>query len=186
MTTTSDAELLRASTRDSGAFRELYDRHSRRVFGFHLRRTRSTDAAHDLTAETFAQAWFSRSRFRDQAGGSARPWLLAIASHTLSASVRKRALEQTACQRLGVRERLDRPAADVRPEESWLDDTVDDALADLPGGQRDAILLHVVDDLAYADVGRVLGTTPEAARVRVHRGLETLRQRLHDRREERS
>jgi RNA polymerase sigma-70 factor (ECF subfamily) len=186
MTTTSDAELLQASKRDAAAFREVYDRHSRRIFGFHLRRTGNTDAAHDLTAETFAQAWFSRSRFRDQAGGSAGPWLAAIARHVLSASVRKKALEQTACERLGVRERLDRPQVDVRPDETWLDDTVDDALADLPDGQRDAILLHVVDDLAYADVGRVLGTTPEAARVRVHRGLETLRQRLHDRREERS
>jgi DNA-directed RNA polymerase specialized sigma24 family protein len=28
------------------------------------------DAAHDLTAETFAQAWLARTRFRDRATGS--------------------------------------------------------------------------------------------------------------------
>jgi DNA-directed RNA polymerase specialized sigma24 family protein len=36
----------------------------------------------------------------------------------------------------------------------------------------------VVDDLPYADVAAALGTTPAAARVRVHRGLSALRARL--------
>jgi len=54
--TRTDAELLTAARDDPAAFRELYDRYVQRVHGFHLRRTRDHDAAHDLTAETFAQA----------------------------------------------------------------------------------------------------------------------------------
>jgi len=69
--TRTDAELLTAARDDPAAFRELYDRYVQRVHGFHLRRTRDHDAAHDLTAETFAQAWIARARFRDLAGGSA-------------------------------------------------------------------------------------------------------------------
>jgi RNA polymerase sigma-70 factor (ECF subfamily) len=61
----SDAELLRAARSDPAAFRELYERHAVQIHGLHLRRTRDADAAHDLTAETFAQAWLSRRRFRD-------------------------------------------------------------------------------------------------------------------------
>jgi RNA polymerase sigma-70 factor (ECF subfamily) len=61
----SDAELLRAARSDPAAFRELYERHAVQIHRFHLRRTRDADAAHDLTAETFAQAWLSRRRFRD-------------------------------------------------------------------------------------------------------------------------
>jgi RNA polymerase sigma factor (sigma-70 family) len=175
MTPPTDAELLAAARTDPTAFRSLYDRYAARVLRYHERRTADADAAHDLTAETFAQAWLSRTRFRDQAGGSAAPWLFAIARHVLLASVRKHALEQSACRRLG----LELSGAAAEPDERWLDG-LDEALAALPDGQRDAIRLRVEDDLAYDRVAESLGTTPQAARVRVHRGLAALRNRLSD------
>jgi RNA polymerase sigma-70 factor (ECF subfamily) len=173
MTTPTDAELLASARTDAGAFRALYDRYAARVLRYHERRTQDTEAAHDLTAETFAQAWLARTRFRDEAGGSAGPWLFAIARHVLLASVRKRALEQSAARRLG----LELSGRAAEPTEAWLDG-LDEALAELPEGQREAIRLRVVDDLAYEQVAASLGTTPAAARVRVHRGLASLRNRL--------
>jgi RNA polymerase sigma-70 factor, ECF subfamily len=174
---TSDAHLISAASTDSGAFRELYDRYAERVYRFHLARTRNADAAHDLTAETFAQAWLGRTRFEDVAGGSAGPWLFGIARNVLSASVRRGRLERCACTRLGILERLDRERAAVEPEESWLDG-LDEALAELPETQLDALRLRFVDDLPYDELADALGTTSQAARVRVHRGLQTLRIRL--------
>jgi RNA polymerase sigma-70 factor, ECF subfamily len=171
----TDADLLAAARTDPAAFRALYDRYAARVLRYHERRTDDPDAAHDLTAETFAQAWLARARFRDEAGGSAGPWLFAIARHVLLASVRRRALEQRACRRLG----LELSGTATEPEERWLDG-LDEALAELPETQREAIRLRVEDDLAYDDVAASLGTTPEAARVRVHRGLAALRNRLSD------
>jgi RNA polymerase sigma-70 factor (ECF subfamily) len=175
---TTDAELIRAARSDSGAFRELYDRYAERVYRFHLGRSRNAEAAHDLTAETFARAWFARTRFSDEAGGSAGPWLFGIARHVLSASVRRRRLERTACERLGVSERLDREPAPAEPDDTWLEG-LDDALGELPETQLDAIRLRFADDLAYDELADVLGTTPAAARVRVHRGLSALRLRLN-------
>jgi RNA polymerase sigma factor (sigma-70 family) len=171
----TDADLLAAARTDPAAFRALYDRYAARVLRYHERRTHDADAAHDLTAETFAQAWLARERFRDKAGGSAGPWLFAIARHVLLASVRRRALEQSACRRLG----LELSGTTTEPEERWLDG-LDEALAELPETQREAIRLRVEDDLGYDDVAASLGTTPEAARVRVHRGLAALRNRLSD------
>jgi RNA polymerase sigma factor (sigma-70 family) len=170
---TSDAQLLARARTDPGAFRELYERYAARIHWFHVRRSRDEDAAYDLAAETFAQAWLARKRFRDEADGSAAPWLFAIARNVVRASVRKRALERSACERLG----LQVGEASAAPDDSWLDG-LDDMLADLPVSQRDAIRLRVFDDLAYDQVATALGTTPEAARVRVHRGLSALRARL--------
>jgi RNA polymerase sigma-70 factor, ECF subfamily len=175
--TKSDAKLMREAGTSAGAFRELYERYAHGVYGFHLRRTRDPEAAHDLTAETFAQAWLARGRFRDEAGGSAGPWLYAIARHLLLRSVERRALERAACERLGVFERLEREPAQAEPAEGWLDG-LDEALSGLPEGQREAILLRVVADLDYAGVADALGTTPRAARVRVSRGLAALRDRI--------
>jgi len=156
----TDAELIRAARTDAGAFRELYDRYSDEVHGYHLRRTRDPHAAHDLTAETFAQAWLARRRFRDRAGGSAGPWLYGIARNLLAQSVRRRRIELKACERIGLLERLD------------------EAMAELPPGERSAVELRVVDGLPYDAVAAGLATSEGAARVRVARGLGRLRQRL--------
>src|SRR6478672_3721721 len=173
----SDAELLQAARNDPAAFRELYDRHAEGIFGFALRRTSDPHAAHDITAETFAQAWFSRGRFRDLAGGQAGPWLFGIARNVVAQSVRRRRIELAACAKLGLLERLDEPRATVQPDEGWLED-LDERLATLPRGERDAVELRVVHELTYDEVARGLATTPGAARVRVARGLGRLRERL--------
>ena len=73
---------------------------------------------------------------------------------------------------------LDRPAS-PEPAEARLDG-LEEALAELPEGQRAAIRLRIEDDLAYDRVAESHGTTPQAARVRVHRGLAALRNRLSD------
>jgi RNA polymerase sigma factor (sigma-70 family) len=173
----TDAQLIRAARTDAGAFRELYDRYADQVYGYHLRRTRDPHAAHDLTAETFAQAWLARRRFRDRAGGSAGPWLFGIARNLLAQSVRRRRIELKACERIGLLERLDEPRATSEPDEVWLDG-LDEAMAELPASERAAVELRVVDGLPYDAVAADLSTSEGAARVRVARGLGRLRQRL--------
>ena len=175
--TASDADLLRDSRRNSAAFRILYDRHAARIHAFHRRRTGEDTAALELTAETFAQAWLSRDRYTDHGEGTIAPWLFGIARHVVAASVRRRTMDRVARDRLHLD--LHPVAADVHP--SWLDDLDADltaALADLPDGQRRAIELRVIADQAYEDVARDLDCTPQAARVRVHRGLTAIRRRL--------
>ncbi len=170
----NDAKLLAAADTDKAAFRVLYERYADRVHRYHLRRSRDQDAAADLTAETFAQAWCARGSFRDEAEGSAGPWLFAIARNVLLQSVRRMQLEDTARSTLGVRE----GGAVVTPDESWLDG-VDELLDELPPAQREAIRLRFVDDLAFQGVADRLQISPEGARMRVHRGLASLR-RNHD------
>ena len=170
----TDAALLLAARTDPGAFRELYERYAEQLLAFHLRRTADGDAAYDLTAETFAQAWLARARFRDEAGGSAGPWLYGIARNVLLMSVRRRRMERSACERLGL---LTGASHAAIPDEHWLDG-LDEALAELPEGQRHAVALRFAGDLDYDGVADALGTSPQAARVRVHRALSTLRQRL--------
>src|SRR5579862_9287337 len=175
----SDASLLAAAREDPDAFGELYERYAQAVHGYFVRRTGSRATALDLTAETFAQAWIVRARFRDEAGGSAAPWIYGIARNVLLMSIRRGALEQRATERLGLRERLDRPqgAEDAVPESRWAEGA-DELLDTLPAQQREAVRLRVLEDLEYSEIARALGTTPAAARVRVHRGLTALKRHL--------
>ena len=67
----SDEQLLTASATDPEAFVALYDRHAKRILAFFVRQTFEAQVAADLTAETFAQAFASRGRFRNPGPGSA-------------------------------------------------------------------------------------------------------------------
>src|SRR5215216_4290052 len=96
----TDAQLIDAASTDAAAFGALYRRHAGSVHAWFARR--AGWAASDLTAETFAQAWLSRRRFRDQRGGSALPWLLGIARNVLRDSARRGRIETRARAKLGL------------------------------------------------------------------------------------
>jgi DNA-directed RNA polymerase specialized sigma24 family protein len=175
---TTDAELLRSARRDLDAFAALYDRYSRRLFGYFTRRTASEDTAVELTAETFSRAWVMRERFEDRHEGSAAPWLFGIARNVLLMSVRRGAVERLTAERLGVLERLDLDGGVApAPEPGWTDGA-DELLDSLPLSQQEALRLRIFDEMSYDEVADALGTTRSAARVRVHRGLAALRERL--------
>jgi RNA polymerase sigma factor (sigma-70 family) len=173
----TDAQLLAAARTDAGAFRKLYDRYAERIHAFHARRTPDRELALDLTAETFAQAWLARRRFEDQANGSAAPWLYAIARNVLVTSVRRRRLEQSASERLGLLAELQRAPSIAELADDSLAG-LDEALGDLPPELQEAVRLRIVDELPYDEIARAAGTSTGAVRVRVHRALAALRARL--------
>lgn len=166
----SDADLLRAA--DARAFGELYGRHAEAVYEWFARRV--AWAAADLTAETFARAWLSRRRFRDDRDGSALPWLLGIGRNVLRESARQDRVETAARERLGL------PLALADDDYAAVDDRLSPrpslraALAELPPHERAALELRVVDELSYDDVARSLRIRPAAARLRVSRALRRL------------
>jgi RNA polymerase sigma-70 factor (ECF subfamily) len=175
--TLSDAALIQASGRDPDAFRELYDRYSPRLHRFFVRRGAGSDAAVDMTAETFAQAWASRARFRDLAGGSAGPWLFIIARRVLMSSVARGRVERSMLERLQVEWSESTESTDAR----WLDDLGGDmaaALAGLSVAGRRALELRVLGGFTYRAIGRELGCTTTAARIRVSRSLARLRTQI--------
>jgi len=178
---TTDAELLERSSHDPGAFRELYERYAERIHAFHRSRTRDPDAALDLTAETFAQAWENRRSFADQREGSCGPWLFGIARNLLLRSVRDGRLAREASRRLHLTVR----DAQVAPGPEWidgLDESIEVALAEaldgLPRAQYLAVTGRVLRDESYDGIARELDCSPGAARIRVSRGLAALRTAL--------
>jgi RNA polymerase sigma factor (sigma-70 family) len=168
----SDADLIQASGSDAAAFGALYERHALKVYAWCHRRL--DWAASDLTAETFAQAWLSRDRFRDEHQGSALPWLLGIARNVLRETIRRNRVETRARERLGL-------PLDLSPDEYGAVEerlspraTLAAALEQLPEHERDALELRVVDELSYDQVADRLAIRPAAARLRVSRALRRL------------
>lgn len=169
----SDADLIRAAASDAAAFGALYERHALGVYTWCHRHLEW--AASDLTAETFAQAWLSRGRFRDEHGGSAVPWLLGIARNVLRETVRHDRVDTRARVRLGLPLNLAVDEGYAAVEDRLSPRTSLAAAVDhLPEHEREALELRVVDELSYDQVAERLAIRPAAARLRVSRALRRL------------
>jgi RNA polymerase sigma factor (sigma-70 family) len=173
----SDSELLVVSATEPGAFGVLYRRHAEDVLRYFARRTLDPEAAAELTAETFAQAFASRRRFREQGRGGL-VWLYGIGRHLLSRYFRTGAVDARARRRLGVPERLISEEDYERIEELIDFEQVGRAIASafsvLSEEQRDALTLRVVEGRPYNEVAEHLSCSVETARARVSRGLRRL------------
>jgi RNA polymerase sigma-70 factor, ECF subfamily len=173
----SDTQLLLASRDDPVAFVELYRRHGEDLLRYFARRTLDPEAAAELTAETFAEAFASRRTYRDT-GVNGVAWLYGIARHELSRFFRSGRIDAAARRRIGL------PSQELPPEDyERIEDLVDltpikdaltEALDTLAEEQREALRLRVIDGLGYPEVAARLGCAEAAARQRVSRGLRRL------------
>jgi RNA polymerase sigma-70 factor (ECF subfamily) len=163
---------------DSEAFAELYAAHSQRIISFFARRTYDAQLSLDLTAETFAQAFSGRNRFRGSTDPEAQAWLFRIAERQLTKYWRRGHAERRAIRKLGVEvPALDDEAAARIIELAGLADlraALAEELLRLPEPTQRALQLRVVEERDYSDVARILGASEIAVRARVSRGLIAL------------
>jgi RNA polymerase sigma factor (sigma-70 family) len=171
------AALLR-SREVPAAFSDVYRSLSEPVLVYLTRRTYDPEVALELTAETFAQAFAQRARFRGSADAEAEGWVFAIARHLLARWFRRGGIERKAVARLGMRipplgddeyARIDE-LADL----SSLRTALADALAVVPDDQREAVRLRVIEEFSYAELAGRLKVSEQTARARVSRGLRGL------------
>jgi RNA polymerase sigma-70 factor (ECF subfamily) len=173
----ADSELLVLSREEPDAFGTLYERHAEGLLGYFARRTFDPEAAAELVAETFAEAFASRRRFRDRGVGAAG-WLYGIARHQLGRYFRHGAVDSRARRKLGLPER-EISAEDYERIEELVDfEQVGRAIAEafsvLSDEQREALTLRVVEGRPYREVAALLRCSEETARARVSRGLKRL------------
>jgi RNA polymerase sigma-70 factor (ECF subfamily) len=158
----ADAERERRSR-----FADLYREHYPFVLRFALRRLRALDAAQDATVATFAVVW---SRF-DEVPEVPRAWIYQIARSIVSLELRQRMRA----------ERSPGAAQASRPrlaEHDVEDDPVLRALSELQDEHREVLQLRAWEDLSGAEIGEVLGCSPNDVAVRLHEAQQRLRELL--------
>jgi RNA polymerase sigma-70 factor (ECF subfamily) len=170
----SDAEVIGRSLDDPHAFAALFDRHAGLVFRFLVRRV-GRDGAEELLGETFRIAFERRSSF-DTGYASARPWLYGIATNLLAKHRRTEARRLRATARLAVTRGeafADRVVAAVDADRLWP--RMADAIATLPDGERDALLLFVWEEMPYEEIAAALAIPVGTVRSRLNRARQRLR-----------
>jgi RNA polymerase sigma factor (sigma-70 family) len=173
----SDAAVIGASLDEPGRFGELFDRHATVVFRFLVRRV-GVDAAESLLGEVFRVGFEKRISY-DCERPNARPWLYGIATNLIAHHRRSEARRLHATARVLTRQRTaDDPAEAIadRLDAVELLPRVAEALARLPDGERDALLLYAWEELSYEEIATALDVPIGTVRSRINRARQSLRE----------
>jgi len=164
-------------------FQRFLDAHRETVWRFLVSSVGPTDAE-DCFQETFIAALRAYPRLR--ADSNLRAWVLTIA-HRKALDVHRRqargALPVAEIAAVadgtggrpegGTRtRRRSNPGAEAAKER---DETLWEAVHELPARQRSAILLRYIADLPHREIATTIGCSEEAARRSLHEGLSKLR-----------
>src|SRR5689334_18578059 len=168
----NDLDLLGEFIRDQSqdAFTALVQRHVDLVYCAALRQVRSPQLAEEVAQSVFAD--LARNAARLRCDTILPAWLYQVTRRTAINVVRGEARRQVREQIASERNAMNAETVDWARIEPLLDE----AMHALGKIDRTAILLRYFDNKSLREVGEALGATEDAARKRVSRALERLRE----------
>lgn len=175
--------MERASKGEAEAFGRLVAHYEGPLFAFMLRFVGHREAARDICQDAFLRAFRGLPGFR--VGAPFKPWLYRVAINAARSHHRRPARRETGMDDTpeptasvdgsGVRAP---PAADESLERRREQEAVQEALATLGEEDREVLVLRFVEDFSYEQMAEVLGIREASLRMRVHRGLQRLKDAL--------
>lgn len=157
------------------AFDALHAALAGRIRGYLLSLCRDGAAADDLVQETFMRLHGARRTY--EPGRPVTPWVFAIARHVFLMHRRATARRLRFHGALADDMRQDDLAHDALAALADRDD-VRRALRGVPADQREALLMHHVGGLSFAEIADRIGVRVNAAKTRAFRGMRKMRELL--------
>ena len=157
----------------SSAFLTVFDAHATDIHAYLTRRVGS-DSADDLLADVWIGAYKSRHRYEGE-WSEARPWLYGIARYTVFSYWRTRRATNT-----GSIEISDDPWPAVEDclNAKELGPLLYKAIQELPGNEREVLLLTAWEELSPTEIALVLDVPAGTIRSRLHRARKFVKCQL--------
>lgn len=170
---------MRASRQRPELFEVVFERHHGRIWAY-LARMGGRNCADELAADVFLVA-FSRRESYEPSRGSVQAWLYGIAANRYRTRYRSEARAARAFRR-AVGQQL--AAGTISPTDDVVDalanrerlDRVLQAMARLPAGDREVIVLYAWERLPYQTIAEALGVEIGTVRSRLSRARRRLRE----------
>jgi len=188
--TAADTRRLAQEARDRVRFEEEALELSDQVYRVARRLAGSREEADDLVQQTYERAFRSWRQYTP--GTNLRAWLLRILTNlNIDRGRRQQRTPQTTS--LDTNEagdyflynKLESQLPDENPDEERVlerlsQDSIVDALAEVPHDFRDAIVLVDIGEFSYADAAQILDVPIGTVMSRLHRGRRILKKSLAD------
>jgi RNA polymerase sigma-70 factor (ECF subfamily) len=177
-----DTLLAAIQARDDEALATFYDRYGRPAFGLAYRMLGERGAAEDVVQEAFLNVW-RRAGGYELGRGSARSWLMSIV-HNLAVDRRRgrqrRVWSDVALDDVETLLETDEDDAFAVVAQTIDAERVQAVLAELPGEQRQAIVLAYFVGLTHQEIAEETGTPLGTVKSRMRLGLRRMRTLLGD------
>ena len=171
---TSDEMLMSAVRRGNLAeLTPLFERHSRRLFGFLRGLVGNASTAEDLVQESFLRVLRHRKSFKS--GKVFLPWLLQIARNAAWTHLQKQSRVRLSNE---VPQLVDPRSPEADQLEKQRAQQLAAALQRLPTRDREVLLLSYFEGLRHREIAALVGSTTGAVKVQVHRARRALREHL--------
>jgi RNA polymerase sigma-70 factor, ECF subfamily len=176
--------MVRVKKGDMNAFHLLFDKHKQGVVSFCYRYCGHRAISEELAQEVFLRVFKAARRYRPKARFTT--WLYRIATNVCLNELRKGEYRQQI-------DSLDHKGGDGVPveaqdkekltpetqfQECQRDDLVQQALSQLPGKQRAALLLRIKGEFSYREIAKQIGCTENHVKVLIYRGRQQLKKKL--------
>jgi RNA polymerase sigma-70 factor (ECF subfamily) len=174
----SELELVqRVRAGDTDAFDAVHALFNARLFGFLARLAGNRDVAQDLLEETWLRFVAHADRFEPDT--RLGPWLFAVARNLHISYCRSRAVEMSHAEAgIGLWPAIAPASPFEHAVGHEFERRLEAAIAGLPVGFREVLLLVGVEGLRPAEAAVVCGVSPEALRQRLKRARALLQHRL--------
>jgi RNA polymerase sigma-70 factor, ECF subfamily len=187
--TAADTRRLAQQARDRVRFEEEALELSDQVYRVARRIAGSRDEAEDLVQQTYERAFRAWRQYTP--GTNLRAWLLRILTNlNIDRGRRQQRAPQTTsldneAADYFLYNKLESQVPDENPDEERVlerlsQDSIVDALADVPHDFRDVIVLVDIGEFAYADAAQILDIPIGTVMSRLHRGRRILKKNLAD------
>jgi RNA polymerase sigma-70 factor (ECF subfamily) len=176
--TDDDAGLMiRIAAGDEEAMRLLFERWKRPLISFFYRSIPNRADAEDLTLAVFERLHRAAARYRPSARFST--YLFQIARRLLLNEYRRKSRKPVVLIEPGMMD-YHGGGPDSSRRLAELEEIFQMALGTLPERQRTALLLQTQQNLDQAEAAEVMGVSPGAFRVLVHRGRQAIKEKMKE------
>ncbi|MFA6386469.1 MAG: RNA polymerase sigma factor [Candidatus Paceibacterota bacterium] len=160
-------------------FEAIYKKESDVIFRFCLLRVSNRETALDIVQETFLRLWKQMQEDKDILNEKAL--LFTIARHLIIDWYRKK--KSFSLDRMAFNSSEEKEGFDILDESTTIVNQeleaegryLIDQINKLGSAYREPVYLRYVEDLSPPEIGKILGITPNAASVRINRGLVELK-----------
>lgn len=182
----SEADLIAAAQAgDRTAFDDLVRQTYADTYTLAYRLTGNEEDARDVSQEAYLRAYRAINRFRGDAQFST--WMYRITANCAATYLgrRSRHRHEVLDDTVPVPDTRTDHDPQLRADAADLRNRLAEALDDLPPRLRSVVVLRDVYDLPHESIAAELGISESAAKVRLHRARNKLREQLFGRRDER-
>ena len=165
---------------DAERYRELVERHERRVYAVAWSRLGDAALAEEVTQEAFIRAYRRLWLLGD--GAKFAAWVNTIARH-MAINLGLRHRRELNKRKRWALENPENSAAEKTGDEYdplCTPETLRQTLAELPAAHRECLVLFYLEGKSGAEAATALGISEAALRVRLHRARAAMRERLEE------